>query len=325
MTASTISSAFTQMETLTVNFNGVGKQDLSRVFTAEGKRLGAINIEAVRLVDINGDVRADCLWVDETGRVTTWINQLGSDKSMVPYWRAAGVTHPGMGEDVGGRESIVFGRIYSGFHTDYLRWDSAGGLLSAITAWQSLGSGGRYQKGDGALWGDMTGTGNYNYVWIKLEGNNGAAWDDKGIVVRTGMDREALHIGDWNGDGKADVIGFEKKTGAMTVWLTSYNNGTGERGGMTWARTLLISPAAGDGRADYLWVDKFIGDTSAWINGGERPESERPNLGGSKFFWDKKGPVYSGSSRGPDMHFPNLGGVGRADMVHADPTTAHVR
>jgi FG-GAP-like repeat len=34
-----------------------------------------------------------------------------------------------------------------------------------------------------------------------------------------------LHIGDWNGDGRADVIGVDKKTGAMTVWLTSWNNG----------------------------------------------------------------------------------------------------
>lgn len=31
--------------------------------------------------------------------------------------------------------------------------------------------------------------------------------------------------------------------------------------------------------------------------------------------------MYQGSSRGPNMHFPSLGGQGRADMVGINPTT----
>lgn len=70
-------------------------------------------------VDINGDFKSDILYVTETGRVTTWINQRGGDKSLKPYWRSAGVTHAGVGEDVNGQvDSILFGRLYSDFHTD---------------------------------------------------------------------------------------------------------------------------------------------------------------------------------------------------------------
>lgn len=51
--------------------------------------------------------------MDENGRVTTWINQRGSDKGMVPRWLEAGVTHLGMGTNIGSdRHQVVFGRIF---------------------------------------------------------------------------------------------------------------------------------------------------------------------------------------------------------------------
>lgn len=74
-----------------------------------------------------------------------------------------------------------------------------------------------------------------------------------------------------------------------------------------------------------MWVDKFSGDASVWINDGERPESERESLQGSKFKWVRKGPLYAGSTRGQNLHYPNLGGEGRADQVSVEPNTAKVR
>lgn len=87
----------------------------------------------------------------------------------------------------------------------------------------------------------MTGTGNDDYVWIDPDGNvvvfvntntppdtskfATGAWNDKGIVLKTGIYFKGLHIGDWNGDGKADVIGVDRITGALSVWITSYNDG----------------------------------------------------------------------------------------------------
>ena len=71
-----------------------------------------------------------------------------------------------------------------------------------------------------------------------------------------------------------------------------------------------------------LWVDKFTGDATVWYNNGELPDGGEMN--GSKFHWVNSGKLYQGSSRGPNMHYPNLGGQGRADMVEVDPQTAKV-
>lgn len=158
----------------------------------------------------------------------------------------------------------------------------------------------------------MTGTKNDDYVWISKNGDvvvfanknkppatelykGCAAWDDKGVVLKTGMNRKALHIADWNGkwlliliihslipatgDGKADVIGVNKADGSLTVWLTSYNNGvfsfsrqTSPQGycdkGWGVGTTDLgmrFADVTGSKCADALCID-LDGRTSAWLN-----------------------------------------------------------
>ncbi|KAI0517890.1 carbohydrate esterase family 3 protein [Xylaria bambusicola] len=352
------------------------------------------DISMMRFVDINGDFRSDVLWVDETGQVRTWINQRGTSKSLVPYWNYAGITHEGMHENVGGQQNIMFARVWSNRPNDI--WS-----ISA-RAWKNLGNGGTTQKGDGAHWGDMTGTGNDDYVWISADGEvvifpntntppgttNYPNWGTP-QTLDTGMDRKALHVGDWNKDGKADIIGVDRETGSLTVWLTKYSGGTfffekrtssksfcregwgvglfdighhfADITGSGCVDYLCMKPDGtttawlndcksdlfdlrsvgqvkysekfdranhkfadvnGDGRADFMWVDKFSGDASVWINDGERPESDRGSLGGSKFKWVRKGKVYAGSTRGQNLHYPNLGGEGRADQVSVTPNTA---
>lgn len=116
--------------------------EMGIVFSAAGRGLDNRNIEEMRLgksrpgwssasekagigdkansrtVDINGDWRSDMLWVNGNGQVTTWINQRGDGVGMAPYWREAGVTHPGRPYDVGGQDSIIFGRLSNDFSTD---------------------------------------------------------------------------------------------------------------------------------------------------------------------------------------------------------------
>lgn len=74
----------------------------------------------------------------------------------------------------------------------------------------------------------------------------------------------------------------------------------------------------GDGRAHMIWTDKYTGDAITWPNQGE------VTAGNSKFTWLRTGPVYQGSSRGSNLHFPSLQVQGRADMVEINPTTGHV-
>ncbi|KAK1489353.1 hypothetical protein CCUS01_03400 [Colletotrichum cuscutae] len=43
--------------------------------------------------------------------------------------------------------------------------------------------------------------------------------------------------------------------------------------------------------------------------------------GGSSFSWTNRGVLYSGVDRGECLHFANLGGLGRADLIEVDPVT----
>jgi hypothetical protein len=142
----------------------------------------------------------------------------------------------------------------------------------------------------------VTGTGIDDYVWIYKNGDvvifvnrnvppntdqyeDCAAWTDKGIVLRTGKFWKSLHIGDWNGDGKADIISVNQADGSLTIWLTSYANGqfsftkqTSPRGycdqGWGVGTTDLgmrFADVTGSGCVDALCIDPD-GRTSAWLN-----------------------------------------------------------
>ncbi|KFY70309.1 hypothetical protein V499_09272, partial [Pseudogymnoascus sp. VKM F-103] len=375
-------------------------QNLGKVFT--GSKY--VDGQKGRFVDINGDGRSDWLLVNKYGQVVTYINQRGDGDGLVPKWLEAVVTHAGMGKGVLRDENILFGQVY-GERADYVFVEQPYEpftMFKDLKCWKNDGGGGKHQKGDGAHWGDMDGNGNDDYVWISPDGKvaifrnlhqppdtskfkTGGGWDAAHVNLETGYDRRALHIGDWDGDGKADIIAVEKGSGAVTVWKTSYagnkfsfakqvipNSGKCNQGwgvglfdiGVIFADLtgngrvdyLCMKPDGtteawlnddgsdlrsvgqikfsekfdranhrfadvnGDGRADFLWVDKFNGDTKVWENLGELPNGER--VGGSSFRWSLKGTVYKGSSRGSNMHFPNIGGVGRADIVDVNPTTA---
>ncbi|KAI1076427.1 SGNH hydrolase-type esterase domain-containing protein [Whalleya microplaca] len=81
------------------------------------------DINSVRLVDIDGDDRADVLSVDDTGKVTTWVNTVSSKDTLLPEWQDAGVTHQGM-KVSGSRDKVKFGRVFSGGLPDYNYFES---------------------------------------------------------------------------------------------------------------------------------------------------------------------------------------------------------
>jgi hypothetical protein len=85
----------------------------------------------------------------------------------------------------------------------------------------------------------MTGSGVDDYIWIAPDGEanifinkNSKADSDFYATpawsapqqVKTGLDRRALHIGDWDGDGRADIIGItDRKMGSLKVWLSRWD------------------------------------------------------------------------------------------------------
>ena len=63
--------------------------------------------------------RYDWTWTSDKGEVTTWINQRGGQKNMIPDWFDAGVTHAAFDKKFQNNgEAVVWGRILNDEKTD---------------------------------------------------------------------------------------------------------------------------------------------------------------------------------------------------------------
>ncbi|KAJ6057366.1 hypothetical protein N7460_000640 [Penicillium canescens] len=268
-------------------------QDLGIVFT--GKGMG--DIDGVRLVDINGDFRADWLWLDDEGKVTTYINQRGTGKgSLAPDWRRIGITHAGMGVK-GARDRIKFGQIWPGGGVDYSWIESMENKPTwnhYTHVWKNVGKGGTTLKGDGDFYCDWRGTGADDYIWISPNGrgllygnvHKPPTWVPEGPqIFDLGRERKGIHLADFDGDGKCDVWAVNRETGAAEVWINHWNEEIGSgfldyKGFVTgdvrctegWGVGLFdigvsMADLDGDGRADYLCMEPD-GRTVGWLNRG---------------------------------------------------------
>ncbi|SPN96523.1 related to acetylxylan esterase [Cephalotrichum gorgonifer] len=315
---------------------GVGRP----IFT--GKNKG--DIKGVRLVDINGDGRYDWTWMDKEGQVSTYINQRGVSKTLIPSWRDAGVTHLGVHENIGDhREYIQFGRLFGSGRFDYIHLDRGtcdfagdGPCHIKFKPYQNLGKGGRFQKGDGIYWGDTTGSGFDDYLWISPEGQVSvfvnknthdkfdnyatSAWT-KTLTFDTGIDRRSLHVGDWDGDGKADIIAVtDRKTGALKVWHSRWD-GTNFNwdarvipdsakcdqgwGRLYWDNGAHFADITGSGRVDYICMEPN-GRATAWLR-NEKGE-----------WYDARQIKSTEDLDRANFRFSDVNGDGAADLLWVD-------
>ncbi|KAL4882936.1 SGNH hydrolase-type esterase domain-containing protein [Aspergillus karnatakaensis] len=304
-------------------------QPLGVVFT--GKNKG--NIEGVRLVDINGDHRADWLYVNDDGSVDTYINNRGHDKSLRPDWQNAGRTHAGMDER-GAREYVLFsGRENGGADYIWLDPKRIGGSLTRmgvdVHRWVNRGSGGTMLKADGNHYCDMTGDGTDDYIWVSRAGNmqifrnigDPPNWGQHGWYRIKEWDRQLIRIADIDGDGKCDLI-YIDSAGVVQQWFkTEYSNGQF----VFWAQGPRLRMGAckesngvghfdlavrfadlnGDGKADKLCIAKD-GRTSAYISTAGEDYID---------YGQVKKP--EGADRA-NLRFVDINGDGKADMLWLD-------
>jgi hypothetical protein len=160
------------------------------------------DITGVRFVVINGDFRSDWLWLDETGQVTTYINNRGTGKgSLAPDWVSVGVTHAGMQVD-GAKDRVKFGNVYPGNDNGadyvYIEFQQLGSSTGAepvydhyLHVWKNTGSGGTKLKGDGDFYCDMRGTGADDYV---SQDSLGQIHNTNFLIFRFGFLRLVLGI-----------------------------------------------------------------------------------------------------------------------------------
>jgi hypothetical protein len=186
------------------------------------------------LTDLNGDFRDDFLFIGNNGNVQSWMNMRGWGAGIVPDWTSAGLTHPGQGESNVAR-NIKFGRIFGSGRRDYIYLKEEKTYFD-VYVWENLSGGSTKRKADGNYYCDMRGTGRDDYVWIYQDGHaaeifanikNPPNWGhDVKITLSVPGPRNGIHLADWNGDGKCDVLVQNKATGAITPYINEYNAAT---------------------------------------------------------------------------------------------------
>ncbi|KAF2114469.1 SGNH hydrolase-type esterase domain-containing protein [Lophiotrema nucula] len=264
--------------------------------------------QGVRLLDINGDFRADWVYVFPDGHTRIFINHRGTKTDgggLKPAWVEASSAHPafssaGKAIDL---DHIKFGRVFGTGKQDFVwvrelatKVDDEILFSYFFEVYQNTGTGGTRLRGDGARYCDMYGRGRDDFMYIFGDGtgkidlfeNTGVAnkWNVHNTILTTGRDRKSVHFGDWNGDGLCDVIALDKHTGNADIWFNNYKAGnavptftyqggaiTGSKCTQGWGVGVFdigarFADLDGDGRVDYLCMEKD-GRTTGWLNGAD--------------------------------------------------------
>ncbi|MBF0538355.1 MAG: VCBS repeat-containing protein [Nitrospirae bacterium] len=115
-----------------------------------------------------------------------------------------------------------------------------------------------------ALWRDIS-TGNV-YIWL-MQGTTISIGD---FAVKGLLDWVILGVGDFNGDGKSDIV-LQNKQGDVYIWLmdgTKISTGGYATRGLSNAWTLkAVGDFDSDGKADILWQNSN-GDVYVWLMDG---------------------------------------------------------
>ena len=114
------------------------------------------NIGGTRLVDVNGDSRADWVYVFPDGHTNIFTNAHGTKadgKGLKPVWDKAAKSHPGFPEEKGALlDNIKFGRIYGTGKADYIKvveTKDGDNYQYDFQIFKNEGRGGTQVKGDG--------------------------------------------------------------------------------------------------------------------------------------------------------------------------------
>ncbi|KAH7230214.1 uncharacterized protein BKA55DRAFT_696746 [Fusarium redolens] len=208
---------------------------------------------AVHFADLNGDGRADLLWVDDKGAVTAYINSGSSDtgaNAAKVGWLPPGVIANGVGAN---RSNVHFADLNGDGRVEYFWvhddgsvgcWLNAGGPDNGPNAgkvsWIPQGkiASGIGKDGDGVRFADLNDDDRAGYLYVNTDGSGEAylnlgppdqgpnagkvSWASQGTIESgVGMGRENVVLADVNGDERADYVVISRKDGSAKLGLVS--------------------------------------------------------------------------------------------------------
>jgi Ca2+-binding RTX toxin-like protein len=273
------------------------------VFNFGGNTLTLQNVTKTSLVaddfsfaqhvnDFNGDANADVLWRDSNGALIGWGmngNVIASSSFVTSNGTVvapdASFSVAGLSDFDGDGNADVLWRSTSGALID---WTMNG---SVITASANVTSNGAAVQPDASFSvagiGDFDGDGKRDILWRSTSGvladwtmdgpviTSSAELTSNGAAVRPDASFSIAGVGDFNGDGKSDIL-WRSTSGALIDWtmngsviassgeLTS--NGAVVRPDASW-HVVEIGDFDGNGSSDILWRNDN-GSLSEWLMNG---------------------------------------------------------
>ncbi|KAI0540897.1 hypothetical protein GGR58DRAFT_511384 [Xylaria digitata] len=250
--------------------------------------------DTIYLGDLTGEGRADYMIVGSGGKVNALINRL-QETTLAPRWLAAFTFTEG--PDGAEQDEVRLVDMTGDGQVDYLLVEKKTGK---VTLWENLGTGGKYQPGEGVVLCDLDGDGTSDYFWLDHNGrgwgylNVGKGenkWNNLGQIANGPVrDRNLLRMGVLTHSGRADYIMVEEDTGRALWWQN-----LGPDSGWGWAsrgeaatgpwktientygwkfrgKNVRFADLDGDGFDDYLYVNDQ-GAVVMWRNLGTNPIS----------------------------------------------------
>ena len=181
--------------------------------------------------------------------------------------------------------------------------------------------------------GDFNGNGDADILWQNTDGSlamwlmdgstieSSATPSYQGGAVSPGSSWSVAGIGDFNGDGDADILWRNSSTGSLAMWLmdgstiessaTPTYQGSAVSSGSSWS-VAGIGDFNGSGDADILWRNSN-GALAMWLMDGSTIESSAT-------------PTYDGSAVSPDsswniIEIGDFTGSGDSDILWQQSTT----